>query len=139
MRIPSGVTKLENAIVCNCSKLESITIPSTITEISGNPFKGCSSLKVVSVEGDGLNSEISNKIEKCLEESYGKGKVKFKSGALLSTAKAGANAAAKTVGGLGSMLGTAVSSLKENDNIQNTINETKDAFKKAFGGLFGKK
>ena len=139
LRIPSGVTKLENAIVYGCSELESITIPSTITEISGNPFKGCSSLKVVNVEGDGLNSEVSNKIEKCLEESYGKGKVKFKSGALLSTAKAGASAAAKTVGGLSSMLGTAVSSLKENDNIQNTINETKDAFKKAFGGLFGKK
>lgn len=107
-----------------------ITIPSTITEVTGNPFKLCDSLKVINVEGDGLNSEVSKKIEEYLEENFGKGKVKFKSDALLSTAKAGANAAAKTVGGLGSMIGTAVSSLKENENIKNTINETKDVFKK---------
>lgn len=148
LRIPSGVTKLEDDVVP--SSVETLVIPSTITELSDEFISSVcvNNLQLVCVEGNGLSSEIRNKLKKIVDNLHIKDnkKTKIKTGDALGAAKNAVtsaknvvSAAGKIGSGLSSMFGNAVSSLKENEQVQNTLNETKDALKKAFGGLFGKK
>lgn len=45
--IPEGVTSLGYYSFYNCTDIESITLPSTMTKVNGNAFEGCSSLTAV--------------------------------------------------------------------------------------------
>lgn len=41
VRLPEGITALNDATFMNCTALSSISIPSTVTTIGGNVFNGC--------------------------------------------------------------------------------------------------
>ena len=43
--VPASVTKLSGYIFSNCEKLVKVNLPNTITEIYNNVFEGCTSLK----------------------------------------------------------------------------------------------
>ena len=139
IKIPSGVTKLEKGIVEDCSSLETLVLPSSLTEVVDNPFKGCSKLKLICVENESLPKEVSSNLQKYIDKNFVKGQVKLKTGAVLATATSAVDTAGKLGAGLGSLLGKLGEQVKQNEQVQNTVKETKDAFKKAFGGLFGKK
>ena len=48
-----GLKKIGLEAFCNCTSLESITLPSTVTEIGDDTFRGCSNLREV-IFNDGL-------------------------------------------------------------------------------------
>lgn len=49
--IPDGVAKLSAGLFYECSSLESITIPASVTEISRCAFGSCEKLKTVNYKG----------------------------------------------------------------------------------------
>ena len=90
----------------------------------------------MNVEGEGFSSEAASALRTYLEDEFGKGTVK------LGGSGVGASALLGKLGGAAGGAKNAAGSLAQNENVQNVVNEAKDAFKKAFGGfggLFGRK
>ena len=54
----NGIKKLPENVFYDCTALESIYIPATVTKIEGNVFKYCSSLKSINVDKD--NSKFAS-------------------------------------------------------------------------------
>ena len=51
IELNEGLQKIGTSAFCNCSSLESITIPPTVTEIANYAFYGCSNLREVELNG----------------------------------------------------------------------------------------
>ena len=49
--IPDGVTKIYASALCNCINLESIIIPSSVNDIGGEAFSGCTGLQYIAFGG----------------------------------------------------------------------------------------
>ena len=49
--INSGCTAIGNLAFANCPNLTRVTIPASVTSISGNPFAGCGTVVIVTPEG----------------------------------------------------------------------------------------
>lgn len=57
--IPCSVTGIEDGVFFDCTALTSITIGRNVESISGNPFRGCSS--IASIVGASSNSQIDSR------------------------------------------------------------------------------
>ncbi len=55
IKIPNSVTSLDSSVFHNCSSLTSITIPSSVTNIGRGAFYGCVSLESITVEENNAN------------------------------------------------------------------------------------
>ena len=49
IEIPEGVTSIANFVFSNCSQLEKVNMPSTLEEIGGYSFRGCTALKEINL------------------------------------------------------------------------------------------
>lgn len=49
LRIPNGVSKINNRAFANCRSLTSITIPNSVKSIGDSAFSGCAGLKSISI------------------------------------------------------------------------------------------
>ncbi len=49
LKIPQGITKLEEGVFSNCTWLEEVVIPSGVTSIGNQAFDGCSTLKSITI------------------------------------------------------------------------------------------
>ena len=64
VRFIDGLQKIGNGAFCNCSSLESIKLPYTVTEIGYETFRNCISLKEV-ILNDGLQKIRAKAFFKC--------------------------------------------------------------------------
>ena len=55
IRIPDGVTEIEDTAFAGCSSLLEINIPDNVKEIGGGVFYGCSSLTTIDISPDNPN------------------------------------------------------------------------------------
>ena len=60
--VPDGISKISGYAFYNCTSLESISFPASITYIGSDAFKGCYALKAVNISGltDWFNIDFAN-------------------------------------------------------------------------------
>ena len=56
--IPYGLSKIELKTFSNCTNLESIRIPSSVTEIVEDAFSACPNLRDVYYQGDSIPTTL---------------------------------------------------------------------------------